>query len=137
MAGAGRPRAADGARRDHQVGHRPGQVLGPEAVEHPVRHRRPRQARLGRGRPGRHQDPRGRLPGRRRREGAAVLGRDHALTGAVAFAALVPLLHVTAIGAVTGTVLTAGAALLPDIDEPGSTIAREGGFLTTGLAWVV
>jgi membrane-bound metal-dependent hydrolase YbcI (DUF457 family) len=66
-----------------------------------------------------------------------MLARDHALTGAVAFAALVPLLHVTAIGAVTGTVLTAGAALLPDIDEPGSTIAREGGFLTTGLAWVV
>ena len=66
-----------------------------------------------------------------------VLGHDHALTGAVAFAAAAPVIHVTGLPAVTGAVMTAGAALLPDIDEPGSVIAREGGFLTTGLAWVV
>ena len=66
-----------------------------------------------------------------------VLGHDHALTGAVAFAAAAPVIHVTGLSAVTGAMLTAGAALLPDIDEPGSVIAREGGFLTTGLAWVV
>jgi membrane-bound metal-dependent hydrolase YbcI (DUF457 family) len=66
-----------------------------------------------------------------------VLGHDHALTGAVAFAAAAPVLHVTGLPAVTGAALTAGAALLPDIDEPGSVIAREGGFLTMGLAWVV
>lgn len=61
----------------------------------------------------------------------------HALTGAVAFAALGPVLHVTGADLASGIVLTAGAALLPDIDEPGSTISREGGFLTMGLAWIV
>jgi membrane-bound metal-dependent hydrolase YbcI (DUF457 family) len=66
-----------------------------------------------------------------------VQGRDHALTGAVAFAGVAPLLHITALSVAAGTALSAGAALLPDIDEPGSTIARQGGFLTTGLAWVV
>jgi membrane-bound metal-dependent hydrolase YbcI (DUF457 family) len=67
----------------------------------------------------------------------AVQGRDHALTGAVAFAAVAPLLHLTVLSVAAGTAVTAGAALLPDIDEPGSTIARQGGFLTTGLAWVI
>jgi membrane-bound metal-dependent hydrolase YbcI (DUF457 family) len=66
-----------------------------------------------------------------------VQGRDHALTGAVAFAAVAPLLHLTALSVAAGTVLTAGAALLPDIDEPGSTISRQGGFLTMSLAWIV
>lgn len=64
-------------------------------------------------------------------------GRDHALSGAVAFAAVAPVLHATALPLATGTVLTAGAGLLCDIDEPGSTISRQGGFLTTGLAWIV
>ena len=66
-----------------------------------------------------------------------MLGRDHALSGAAAFAAVAPLLHAAPVTLAAGTVLTAGAALLPDIDEPGSTIARQGGFLTTGLAWAV
>src|SRR5579859_2494613 len=70
-------------------------------------------------------------------KGTAVQGRDHALTGAVAFAAAAPLLHLTALSVAAGTVLTAGAALLPDIDEPGSTISRQGGFLTMNLAWIV
>jgi membrane-bound metal-dependent hydrolase YbcI (DUF457 family) len=64
-------------------------------------------------------------------------GRDHALTGAVAFAAVAPLLHLTSLSVAAGTALTAGAALLPDIDEPGSTISRQGGFLTMSLAWIV
>jgi membrane-bound metal-dependent hydrolase YbcI (DUF457 family) len=61
----------------------------------------------------------------------------HALTGAVAFAAVAPLLHPTISALAAGVVLTAGAALLPDVDEPGSTISREGGFLTMGLAVIV
>lgn len=65
-----------------------------------------------------------------------MLGHDHALTGAIAFAAAAPLLHVGAAGLAAGAVFTAGAALLPDIDEPGSTIAREGGFATRTLAWI-
>ena len=56
-----------------------------------------------------------------------MLGHDHALTGAVAFTAVAPLLHVTGPGLLAGLVLTAGAGVLPDIDEPGSTIARSYG----------
>jgi membrane-bound metal-dependent hydrolase YbcI (DUF457 family) len=67
-----------------------------------------------------------------------VLGKDHALSGAVAFAALAPLaVNVTGPELALGTVLTAGAALLPDLDEPGSTISRGAGFLTMGFAHVV
>jgi membrane-bound metal-dependent hydrolase YbcI (DUF457 family) len=67
-----------------------------------------------------------------------MLGRDHALSGAVAFAALAPFaVHLTAAQLAAGTVLTAGAALLPDFDEPGSTIARSAGFLTRGFACLV
>lgn len=65
-------------------------------------------------------------------------GVDHALSGAVAFAALAPLTlhpHLPVLG--MGTVLTAGAALLPDLDEPNSTIAREAGFLGRGFAHAV
>lgn len=64
-------------------------------------------------------------------------GTEHALSGAVAFAAAAPLLHAAPAALAAGTVLTAGAALLPDIDEPGSTISRQGGFLTMGLAWII
>ena len=66
-----------------------------------------------------------------------MLGHDHALTGAVAFTAVAPLLHVTGPELLAGLVLTAGAAVLPDIDEPGSTIARSYGFLTEAFAWIV
>jgi membrane-bound metal-dependent hydrolase YbcI (DUF457 family) len=66
-----------------------------------------------------------------------VLARDHALSGALGFAAAAPLLHVTGVGLLAGAVFTAGAATLPDIDEPGSTIARSAGFLTGGFAWLV
>ena len=66
-----------------------------------------------------------------------MLGRDHALTGAVVFAALGPTLHVTGAHLVAGVVLTAGSGVLPDIDHPDSTIARSFGFLTEGFSWVV
>ena len=66
-----------------------------------------------------------------------MLGRDHALTGAVVFAALGPALHVTGAHLAAGVVLTAGAGVLPDIDHPDSTIARSFGFLTEGFAWLV
>ena len=66
-----------------------------------------------------------------------MLGKDHALSGGLAFAAVAPLLHVTPAGLVAGVVLTAGAGLLPDLDEPGSTISRQGGFVTRCLAVVV
>jgi membrane-bound metal-dependent hydrolase YbcI (DUF457 family) len=66
-----------------------------------------------------------------------MLGRDHALSGAFAFAALGPTLHVTGAHLVAGVVLTAGAGVLPDIDHPDSTISRSFGFLTEGFARLV
>src|SRR5690349_22514575 len=66
-----------------------------------------------------------------------MLGRDHALSGAVVFAALAPSMHVTAAHLAAGVVLGAGAGVLPDIDHPDSTIARSFGFLTEAFAWVV
>ncbi len=66
-----------------------------------------------------------------------MLGRDHALSGALVFAALGPSLHVTGSHLAAGVVLTAGAGVLPDIDHPDSTIARSFGFLTEAFAWLV
>ena len=66
-----------------------------------------------------------------------MLGRDHALSAALAFTALAPVLHVTGPAIAAGAVFTAGAGVLPDIDEHGSTISRQGGFLTGALAWIV
>src|SRR5262249_57862778 len=73
------------------------------------------------------------LPG----SASAMLGRDHALSGAVVVAALAPSLHVTAAHLAAGVVLGAGAGVLPDIDHPHSTIARSFAFLTEWFAWVV
>jgi membrane-bound metal-dependent hydrolase YbcI (DUF457 family) len=66
-----------------------------------------------------------------------MLGRDHALSGAFAFAALAPSLHVTVAHLAAGVALTAGAGVLPDIDHPDSTISRSFGFLTEAFAWLV
>ncbi len=66
-----------------------------------------------------------------------MLGRDHALSGALAFTAAAPLLHVTGAHLAAAIALTAGAGVLPDIDEPGSTIARTFGFLTGTFSWIV
>jgi hypothetical protein len=66
-----------------------------------------------------------------------MLGHDHALSGALAFAAVAPLVHVTGVQLAAGIALTAGAGVLPDLDEPGSTIARTFGFLTGGFSWIV
>ena len=66
-----------------------------------------------------------------------MLARDHALSGALAFTAAAPLLHVTGAGLLAGAVFTAGAATLPDIDEPGSTISRTLGFFTMTVSWIV
>jgi membrane-bound metal-dependent hydrolase YbcI (DUF457 family) len=66
-----------------------------------------------------------------------MLGRDHALSGALAFTAVAPLLHVTGVHLAAAIALTAGAGVLPDLDEPGSTIARTFGFLTGTFAWIV
>jgi membrane-bound metal-dependent hydrolase YbcI (DUF457 family) len=66
-----------------------------------------------------------------------MLGRDHALSGALAFAALAPTLHVTGANLATGIALGAGAGLLPDIDHPDSSVALSFGFVSNGFSWLV
>ena len=66
-----------------------------------------------------------------------MLARDHALSGALIFTAVAPVLHVTGAGLLAGAVFTASAATLPDIDEPGSTISRTLGFFTEAVSWGV
>jgi membrane-bound metal-dependent hydrolase YbcI (DUF457 family) len=66
-----------------------------------------------------------------------MLGHDHALSGALVFAAVAPLLPVSGVHLAASIALTAGAGVFPDIDEPGSTIARTFGFLTRAFAWIV
>ena len=70
-----------------------------------------------------------------------MLARDHALSGAIVGLALVdPLAHLLGhvalrpgqLAAVAA--VTAGFALFPDIDEPGSTISRKLGPLSRGVA---
>jgi membrane-bound metal-dependent hydrolase YbcI (DUF457 family) len=67
-----------------------------------------------------------------------VLGRTHALSGAVAGAAAgLTLAHLTPAGVAVASVLTAGAAVLPDIDHPDATVARCFGLITRVFAWLV
>jgi membrane-bound metal-dependent hydrolase YbcI (DUF457 family) len=66
-----------------------------------------------------------------------MLGRDHALSGAVVFAALAPALHVTDGYLAAGVALGCGAGVLPDIDHRDTTISSSFGFLTEWFAWVV
>src|SRR5260370_387636 len=63
------------------------------------------------------------------------LGRPHALSGAVAGLAVgLYLTHPTGVQLAVFTGLTAGAAVLPDIDHPNSTLAHCFGFLTRSIA---
>lgn len=71
--------------------------------------------------------------------GAAVMGRSHALSGAAVWLGGCAL--ATGLGpqptvgtVVVGAAVTAGGALLPDIDHPGSVIARSLGPLTRLIA---
>ncbi|KAB1930648.1 metal-dependent hydrolase [Micromonospora sp. ALFpr18c] len=70
---------------------------------------------------------------------AAVMGRSHALSGAVVWlggcALAAGLGARPAVGAVVvGAAVTAGGALLPDVDHPGSVVARSLGPLTRLIA---
>lgn len=67
-----------------------------------------------------------------------MLGRTHALSGAVAGAAAgLAVAHLTPAGVAVAAGLTAGAAVLPDIDHPDATVARSFGLLTRAFAWLV
>ena len=66
------------------------------------------------------------------------LGHTHALSGAVAGLAVgLYLTHPPGVQLALFTGLTAGAAVLPDIDHPNSTLAHCFGFLTKGFASLI
>ena len=56
-----------------------------------------------------------------------MLGRDHALSGVVAFLAAAPHFAIHGAALADGAALCAGTAILCDIDEHGSTISRPAG----------
>ena len=67
-----------------------------------------------------------------------MMGKAHAATG-LAVGADVGLL-VFGVHPPTwmiASVATCGAAILPDIDEPGSSVAHEFGFISHGFSWIV
>ena len=66
------------------------------------------------------------------------MGRTHAASGSLAFAAAAPLLPTLGVQlSAVGVVAASGAALLPDLDHPGSTAARALGPATGALARLV
>jgi membrane-bound metal-dependent hydrolase YbcI (DUF457 family) len=74
-----------------------------------------------------------------------MMGRSHALSGAAGLAAAIELMraltdnsrHFSVAGLLLGTTMCAGAALLPDFDQKGSTVARAFGPPTRILAVVI
>jgi membrane-bound metal-dependent hydrolase YbcI (DUF457 family) len=63
-----------------------------------------------------------------------MMGTSHAATGLLAGAAVGSVLGSHAVDPVVCAAVGAGAALLPDLDEPGSTVGRSLGLVTTGAA---
>jgi membrane-bound metal-dependent hydrolase YbcI (DUF457 family) len=70
-----------------------------------------------------------------------MMGKAHMASGAAAFAVVgTGTASVTGLSfgqLITGMALCAGAAVLPDIDHPGSGVSRTFGPVTRGFAWVV
>ena len=74
-----------------------------------------------------------------------MMGRTHALSGAVGMLAVTPAVSAVTpsltphgpVALAAGTVVAAGAALLPDLDHPRATVARSLGPVTGALSKVV
>lgn len=66
-----------------------------------------------------------------------MMGRTHALSGAVAGAGVAAWAYEPRPVIALAAVVTAGAALLPDSDHPDGSVARTCGPLTQGFAWLV
>lgn len=65
-------------------------------------------------------------------------GKTHALSGAVAYVGIAPLLHHATVWQIgVGAVATAGAALIPDLDQKQATASRTLGPVTWLISWVV
>lgn len=65
------------------------------------------------------------------------MGRSHALSGVVAGAAATLFLHASPARLAVAVAVTAGAAVLPDIDHPDASAARSFGFVTRAFAWLI
>ena len=66
------------------------------------------------------------------------MGKSHAAMGLAAGAGIgVAVFGLTSGTWLIPTVAVCGAAILPDIDEPGSTVSREFGFVSRGFSFVV
>jgi membrane-bound metal-dependent hydrolase YbcI (DUF457 family) len=66
------------------------------------------------------------------------LGHTHALSGAATGAAAgLFILHTKTSGTADLALLSAGFAVVPDIDKCGATVSRSFGFLTESFAWLV
>lgn len=63
-----------------------------------------------------------------------MMGRDHALLAGVVWIGCAPLWHPSLPVLAASTGVVAGAALLPDLDEPGSTVAHLAEPLTGAVA---
>jgi membrane-bound metal-dependent hydrolase YbcI (DUF457 family) len=67
-----------------------------------------------------------------------MMGRTHALSGLVVGVAAGQFVwHLNPAHLAVAAAVTAGATVLPDIDHPDATCAREFGFVTEAFAWVV
>lgn len=66
-----------------------------------------------------------------------MMGPAHALSGACAFSLAALPAHLPAQQYAIGIVVCAGAAVLPDIDHPGSGVSHTFWHLTRGFSWVV
>ena len=67
-----------------------------------------------------------------------MMGRTHALSGLVAGVAAGHFWwHLDAPHLAVAAAVTAGAAVLPDIDHPDGSVAYSFGFVTKGFAWVI
>jgi membrane-bound metal-dependent hydrolase YbcI (DUF457 family) len=69
---------------------------------------------------------------------ADMMGRTHALSGLVVGVAAGQFIwHLNPAHLAVAAAVTAGAAVLPDIDHPDATCARDFGFVTRAFAWLV
>jgi membrane-bound metal-dependent hydrolase YbcI (DUF457 family) len=66
-----------------------------------------------------------------------MMGRAHALSGACIYSLAATTTHPTPAQYALGMTITAGAAVLPDIDHPNSGISQTFGPATRGFAWMV
>ncbi|HEY7144214.1 MAG TPA: metal-dependent hydrolase [Streptosporangiaceae bacterium] len=66
-----------------------------------------------------------------------MLGHSHALSGAAAGLGAAVITHMSVPQAAALAGLTAGMALLPDLDKCGSSPARSLGFVSEAIAWTI